>query len=148
MRRLGSILLALLLLAPAALAQEGRLEAQVFEIAAQLRCPVCVSESVAESHSPTALEMREMIQEQLLAGSSRQEILAFFQDRYGDWILLEPPMRGLHLVVWVLPAVAAAAGLLVLILLVRRWTRASRQPLQVDDDDLRRVREALAEGNQ
>lgn len=123
-----------------------RLEPRTFDIARQLRCPVCVSESVAESNSPTSLEMRRIIQEQLEQGRSEAEILAYFQERYGDWILLEPPKRGLHLLVWLLPMVAAVTGLIVLGLFVRRWTRASREPIEVDDNDLARVRNALAEG--
>jgi cytochrome c-type biogenesis protein CcmH len=141
-------LVLLLLLLPFGLSQEEasqRLEARTFEVAEQLRCPVCVSESVAQSSSPTSVEMRRIIQEQLEAGRSEREILTFFQERYGDWILLEPPKRGLHLLVWLLPALAAAVGLTALIVLMRRWTRASREPVEVDEQDLKRVREALAE---
>lgn len=142
---------ALLLILGVALAQEGagaeRLESRVFEIAAQLRCPVCTSESVAESSSPTSLQMRALIQEQLEQGRSEAEILAFFQERYGDWILLEPPKRGIHLLVWILPPAMAVAGLLTLVLLIRRWTMASKVPIEVDEGDLRRVRQALSERN-
>ena len=79
---------------PAAAVQ---LQSRVFEIARQLRCPVCVSESVGDSNASIAIEMRNQIQDQLEAGRSEAEIMAFFQERYGDWILLEPPRRGVHL---------------------------------------------------
>jgi cytochrome c-type biogenesis protein CcmH len=143
-------LLALLLFAPfpIGVAQDDgadRLEARTFEVADQLRCPVCVSESVAQSSSPISIQMRQIIQEQLEQGRSEAEILAFFQERYGDWILLEPPKRGLHLLVWLLPAVAGLAGIVALALFMRRWLRASREPIEVDEGDLRRVRDALAE---
>jgi len=142
-------LIALLLLAVAgtvALAQEPvELEARVFELAGQLRCPVCTSESVAESSSPTSLEMREMIQEQIALGRSDAEVLAFFQDRYGDWILLEPPKRGLHLLIWILPGVVGAAALVTLFVYIRRWTKAGSEPIEVDPADRDRVRQALGE---
>lgn len=125
--------------------QPEQLQARTFEIAEQLRCPVCVSESVAQSSSPTSIEMRQIIQEQLEQGRSEAEILAFFQDRYGDWILLEPPKRGLHLLVWLLPAVAALAGLGMLAYYLRRWTRTGNEPVEASDADLRRVRDALSD---
>lgn len=125
--------------------QPEQLQARTFEVAEQLRCPVCVSESVAQSSSPTSIEMRQIIQEQLEQGRSEAEILAFFQDRYGDWILLEPPKRGLHLLVWLLPAVAALAGLGMLAYYLRRWTRAGNEPVEASDADLRRVRDALSD---
>lgn len=146
-RHLPLALLVVLAAAQFALGQEPseQLEARTFEIAAQLRCPVCVSESVAQSSSPTSIEMRQIIQEQLEEGRSEGQILAFFQDRYGDWILLEPPKRGLHLLVWLLPAVAALAGLAMLAYYLRRWTRAGNEPVEASDADLRRVREALSD---
>lgn len=137
----------LLLVCALGFAQEpAQLNSRTFEIAGQLRCPVCVSESVAESSSPTSVQMRREIQEQLEQGRSEAQILAYFQERYGDWILLEPPKRGLHLLVWLLPLVAAIVGLAALVYFVRRWTRASHEPVDVDDEDLRRVREAMADG--
>jgi cytochrome c-type biogenesis protein CcmH len=128
-------------------AGQARLEARTFEIAEQLRCPVCVSESVAQSSSQISIEMRQIIQAQLEQGRGEREILAYFQERYGDWILLEPPKRGLHLLVWLLPAAAALAGLVALTLFMRRWLSASREPVDVDESDLRRVRDALSERN-
>lgn len=145
------LLLALASLLGAALAQEGapggevRLEARVFEIAGQLRCPNCTSESVRDSNAPVSVEMREIIQEQLAAGRSEAEVLAFFQERYGDWILLEPPRRGLHLLVWLLPPLAALLGAGLLVLFVRRWLRATRAPIEADEAELARVRELVAE---
>ena len=132
-------------LAPAtAVAQDGSLDQQVFEVARQLRCPVCVSESVADSNARVSIEMRELIQQQLAEGRSEAEILAFFQRRYGDWILLEPPRRGIHLVVWLLPVIAGVVAVAGLALYVRRWLAAGRETPDVDDEDLARVRRELA----
>ena len=126
-----------------ALAQDGGLDQRVFEIARQLRCPVCVSESVADSNARVSIEMREVIQQQLEEGRSEAEILAFFQNRYGDWILLEPPRRGVHLVVWLLPVIAVVLAAVGLGMYVRRWLAAGRATPDVDDADLERVRREL-----
>jgi len=136
-------LLALLMLAPLAHAQETLLDPRVFEIGRLLRCPTCVAESVSESSAPIAREMREIIQEQLDAGSSKAEILAFFQDRYGDWILLDPPRTGALLWVWVLPVLVAVGGLVSAVVLMRRWRAAAETAPDVNPEDLERVRAAL-----
>ncbi|UZX15534.1 cytochrome c-type biogenesis protein CcmH [Thermus sp. PS18] len=79
------------------------LSPEVFAIARELRCPVCQGESAAESNSGVAVEMRRLIAEMLKEGKTEEEIKAFFVDRYGEWILYEPPRRGVTLWVWVLP---------------------------------------------
>ena len=124
-------------------AQETQLEQLVFEIGRDLRCPVCTSESVADSNADIAIEMRNIIQEKLEAGESEAEIKAFFQARYGDWILLEPPKQGIHLFVWLLPTIAALLGAVVLFILFRRWTAATKVPVEAAEEDIARVREAL-----
>lgn len=130
-------------LAGLAAAQEVELESRVFEIARQLRCPVCVSESVADSNAQLAQQMRELIQQQLEEGRSEAQIFSYFTNRYGDWIMLEPPRRGIHLVVWLLPIVAALLGVGVVAVLVRRWLASAREPIAVEQADLDRVRADL-----
>jgi len=120
-----------------------QLEARVFEIARQLRCPSCVSESVADSNSPISQQMRVLIQEQLEQGRSEEEIFAYFQGRYGDWIMLDPPKRGIHLVAWLLPVIVAVLALATVALLVRRWLANSRKPIEATPEELERVRRQL-----
>lgn len=127
-------------------AQQVEVDRRVFEIARQLRCPVCVSESVADSDAAISIEMRNLIQEQIELGSSDAEIYAFFQARYGDWILLNPPRRGIHLLVWLLPVVAALFGVGLLVWLMRRWTARSQAPVEASDSDIARVRELMERG--
>ena len=124
------------------------LQSRVFDITRKLRCPTCVSESVADSNAAIAIEMRNQVQTQIEQGRTETEILAFFQERYGDWVLLEPPRRGVHLLVWWLPGIALAAGAGGLGLLMVRWTRNAKRAgaeAPPDDDDLARVRAALGE---
>ncbi|ADI13550.1 cytochrome c-type biogenesis protein [Truepera radiovictrix] len=139
-------LLLILSLLGAAFAQHVELEQEVFAIARELRCPVCRAESAADSNATTSVEFRGIIRELLAEGHSREEILAYFTARYGDWILLEPPRRGIHLVVWVLPILAVLAGVTLLALLVRRWTRAAAAPIEVDAEGLERVQRELTAG--
>lgn len=147
--RLGVLALALLLatIGSLAWAQAEALDPEVFSIGNELRCPTCVSESVSESSSAIAREMRVIIQDQLNEGRTRGEILAFFQERYGDWILLNPPARGVLLIVWILPALAVLVGAVLLVRLVRRWRRAADEVPEIDPADRERVRAALAASN-
>ena len=106
--------------------QSLELEQKVFQIARQLRCPVCRAESAADSNATTSIEFRNIIQEQLLAGKNEVEILTFFRERYGDWILLQPPKRGLHLVVWLMPIMVGVIALLSLVVIFRHWLKKSQ----------------------
>ncbi|ADD27607.1 cytochrome c-type biogenesis protein CcmH [Meiothermus ruber] len=99
------LLLALALAQPSPNTPPPDFSPEVFEIARELRCPVCQGESAAESNAGIAVEMRRIIAEQLAQGKSRAEIREFFVQRYGDWILYEPPARGLTLWVWLSPLV-------------------------------------------
>jgi len=123
-------------------------ENTVHEIGAQLRCVVCQSLSVADSPSETADQMRGIIRERLAAGDSPEQVKAYFVEKYGLWILLAPPREGFNLLVWVVPFAGLAAGLVLVILLMRRWTRrpagASTEP--APDDAMRaRIRREMAE---
>lgn len=111
------------LLVPAVVDAQADLDEQVRRIAAGLRCPVCQNLSVADSPSELAQEMRGVIREQLQAGRSPEEIRAYFLEKYGDWILLSPRPRGLSLLLWIGPFAAAAAGLVVAGMAIRRWAR-------------------------
>jgi cytochrome c-type biogenesis protein CcmH len=93
------------------------------EIARTLKCPVCESQSVADSPSQLAQEMRTYIERRLDAGESRDEIVQDLTDRYGEGILLEPPRRGFTLIVWWLPVLSLALGAAVVGLTLRRVVR-------------------------
>jgi cytochrome c-type biogenesis protein CcmH len=101
-------------------------ENTVHEVAAQLRCVVCQSLSVADSPSETAQQMRVVIRERLARGETPEQVRAYFVDKYGIWILLAPPRSGFTLLVWVLPFAALVAGLAIVATALRRWRRSAR----------------------
>lgn len=124
-------------------AQEVQLEREIFNIAGELRCPICRSESAADSNSETSIEFRNIVRERLQAGESEAEILAYFQRTYGDWVLLDPPRRGVYLWVWGLPVAAGVFGLGFLSYLLARWRKNAAAPVEVSLEDLERVRREL-----
>jgi len=98
-------------------------DADVNVVASQLRCVVCQSLSVADSPSEMAAQMRQLVRERLAAGETPDQVVRYFVEKYGDWILLAPPRRGFTLLVWLLPPVAVLLGLAVAVRRVRAWTR-------------------------
>jgi cytochrome c-type biogenesis protein CcmH len=99
------------------------IDAQAQAIAAHLRCPVCQNESIADSPAELASQIRALIHEKLAAGETPEQITAYFVSRYGEWILLEPPRRGLMWVVWIAPPAVLLLGVAVAATFLRRAVR-------------------------
>ena len=102
------------------------IDARTQAIAAGLRCPVCQNLSVADSPSQLAGEMRTEIADRLRAGATDDEIRAYFVQRYGEWVLLEPPKRGFDLIPWLVPVVGLLVGVGIWFALVR--PRSASEP--------------------
>jgi len=121
-----SVAVAIALLALLMLPSMGHADAiddGVRRVALQLQCPVCEGETVADSPSGLAADMRAVIRTRLTAGASDQQILDEFVASYGDSILTEPPKRGISLGVWLGPVIGVVLGAVVLGLLLRSWRR-------------------------
>ncbi len=85
-------------------------EDRVASLGAAIKCPVCQGEAIIDSPSPTAKAMLEVVEEKVAAGESDQQIVAYFQARFGDGIYLDPPFAGRTLLVWLIPLFAVAGG--------------------------------------
>ncbi len=108
-------------------ARDSVLDAATRAVASQLRCPVCQGLSIEDSPSELSQQMRALVKEQLRAGKSPAEVKHYFVSKYGDWILLSPPARGVDLLVYALPLLALAGGAAFVGIAVRRWSRAPAQ---------------------
>jgi cytochrome c-type biogenesis protein CcmH len=143
----------LLLVGGAASAEDEPLSAEALSIANSLNCPVCTGESVRDSSSQLAHDMRELIQQRLDQGQSRQQIIDYFVGAYGVTILRQPPKHGFSLALWWIPvaAVIAGAGILLGFLTQRRrWSTAAAvaegEPvaeIDLDDPSLARYEELI-----
>jgi cytochrome c-type biogenesis protein CcmH len=118
---------------------------RVYEVGSQLRCVVCQNLSVADSPSEMAHQMRVIVRERLAAGDSPDQVVQYFVDKYGEWILLKPRRHGFNWLVWLAPAIAVVIGLGVFALVVRRWTRRRSRsaPVAVDPAMRERIRQEL-----
>ncbi|MBK1670315.1 hypothetical protein CKO28_20015 [Rhodovibrio sodomensis] len=142
-RSLGAfaIALAVALAAPAAAVQpeeklaDPQKEQRAQELGEEIRCLVCQSESIANSNADLAKDLRVLIREKIQAGQSNQEIKDFLQSRYGDYVLLRPPVKPETYVLWYGPAAITALGALgVGVFFWRRNKRpAAQQKLSADE---------------
>lgn len=142
------LLLALTILAlalPLAAAAEEPLSPEALAIANELNCPVCQGQSVRDSNSQLARQMRQVIQQKLDAGESPEAIKAYFVQRYGIEILREPPREGFIWALWWGPVIGLVVGGAVLFAYLRR---VSSQPPseEIDSEALQRVEERLLSG--
>ena len=102
---------------------DAALDARVKAIATRLRCPVCQGESIQDSPAELSAQMRSVVREQLAGGKSEREVMDYFVQKYGQWILLEPRAEGINLLVYWLPVVFLVVGGGVIWMAVRKWTR-------------------------
>ena len=89
-------------------------------LATTLRCPVCQSQSVQDSTSEAARNMRSQVQAMLAAGYDESQVFLYFEHSYGEFIRLMPRAEGFNLLVWAIPVAALVLGLLSVGLVVRR----------------------------
>ncbi len=130
----------------AAEVSEDPLERQMLEIAKLLRCAVCQNQPISDSNADLARDMRAIIREQLRAGKSQDEIVAYFVERYGNYVLLNPPVDRSGAAVWFLPPLLLLLIGAFAIVFIRRRLRQPLPPApELSDEDIARVRAARGE---
>lgn len=87
------------------------LETRARDISRGLRCLVCQGEDIDESNAGLASDIRKIVREQLTQGRTNDEVLAFVQSRYGDYVLMKPPVKPVTYILWLTPLLALACGL-------------------------------------
>lgn len=107
-------------------AQPKSLDERTLDVARQIQCPVCNGESVADSPSQKAAEMRAVIRAQLAEGRSEQQVLTYFSQVYGSDILESPPRQGFTSLIWIMPVLMLLAGVAVIVAFGREWQRQAR----------------------
>ena len=97
------------------------LDQHIQKLGEQLKCPVCQGESVADSTSVKAQQMRAIIRQQIQAGQSDQQIIEYFSERYGEQIVWSPPWWGFSLLTWLVPIALLLGGLVLILFTLRDW---------------------------
>lgn len=114
--------------------EDPKIEQRMKALTEQLRCLVCQNETLADSRADLAEDLRRQIREQMKAGKSDQEIIAFLTDRYGDFVLYNPPVKKTTYLLWFGPFVLLIGGTGVLYrYLKRRRELIQDKPLTADE---------------
>ncbi|MDD9993096.1 MAG: cytochrome c-type biogenesis protein CcmH [Rhodospirillales bacterium] len=113
------------------------LEARARALHAELRCMVCQGQSIADSNAPLAQDMRAIVRERIGGGASDDDVRGFLTDRYGDYVLLDPPVKPETYALWFGPAAVFVAGAAIAFALVRRARAGARgagaEPLSAEE---------------
>jgi cytochrome c-type biogenesis protein CcmH len=139
MSRLFTALIACLLLAGTAFAvavdekplEDPVKEAMARELMKDIRCLVCQNQSIEDSNADLARDLRQIVRERIAMGDSPENVRAYLVDRYGDWVLLEPPVKPQTYFLWVSPFLFLAV---VVFAVARRRKAAPPAPLSADEE--------------
>ncbi len=140
MRRLALLVLVSWLLAPAVVwavietyqFSSPDLELRYHTLSQELRCPKCQNQNIADSNAPIARDLRVVLYEQLEAGASDEEILAYMVARYGEFVRYRPGVDRNTLFLWAAPALLLVVGAGLVVRQARRGGKRA-QPLSATD---------------
>ncbi len=146
MRRLALALMLALAALPARAAvspdeilADPTLEARARGITKQLRCLVCQNQSIDDSNAPLARDLRILVRERLKAGDGDSAVIAFVVARYGDFVLLRPPVKATTWLLWFGPALLFLGAAIFLWLRARRRMTAPVAPAPLDADEQKKL---------
>lgn len=129
------------------LAEDPEVEKRLQALSQELRCLVCQNETLADSRAGLAEDLRREIREQIKAGKSDKEIIAFLTARYGDFVLYRPRVTPTTYLLWFGPFVLLVAGLIFLYRQLKQ-RRAQIKPQPLTAQDRRRLEELLKAPNE
>jgi len=110
--------------------------ARAVKLSEKLRCLVCQNQTIADSNAELAQDLRRQIHEQIAAGKTDDEIVAYMVARYGDFVLYQPPVKATTALLWAGPALLVVFGFIGLARVLRaRRTQAEPPPLSADEHE-------------
>lgn len=118
------------------------LEKRVMELSEELRCLVCQNQTLADSHAELAIDLKNQVREKLASGMSNQDVINYMVERYGDFVLYRPPVKGTTWVLWFGPFLLLVAGI---VILFKKLARRRAADEELPDTELKRAA-ALLEG--
>ncbi|MEC7657642.1 MAG: cytochrome c-type biogenesis protein [Pseudomonadota bacterium] len=136
-------------LQPNEVLKNSELEARARNLSKDIRCLVCQNQSIDDSNAGLARDLRVLVRERLREGDSDEQILDFLVKRYGDFVLLKPPVKASTYALWYGPIVIFVLGVIGLVVFMRgRRPTPATQPAALSEDEERRISALLDENNQ
>ncbi|MGO1748757.1 MAG: cytochrome c-type biogenesis protein [Marinobacter sp.] len=128
---------------------ESRSEEQRYQnLIAELRCPKCQNQNIADSNSPISKDMRNAVYQMMLDGDSNDEIVASLVGRFGEFVKYKPDFDSRTFMLWATPAIAVLGGFLLVLGVVVRSRRAGTAAPELSAEEQARIDKMLAERNQ
>jgi cytochrome c-type biogenesis protein CcmH len=128
---------------PKEMLSDPALEARARNLSKELRCMVCQNQSIDDSEAPLAHDLRVLVRERLQAGDNDQQVLNFLVARYGEFVLLRPQFAWHTAALWGLPPAALLAGIVAIVLVLRRRRAASGEADNLSAAEEARLTELL-----
>ncbi len=132
---------------PDEILKDQALEARARALSQELRCMVCQNQSIDDSDAPLARDLRLLVRDRLQKGDSDKQVLDFLVDRYGNFVLLKPPVEPQTLLLWALSPLALLVGIIALVVMARRRRAVSLDAGALNADEQRRLDALVKPGN-
>ncbi len=127
-------------------ALDPQVEAAAREVGKSLRCVVCQNQSIEESNAPLAADMRNLVRERLAAGQTRDQVIAYMTDRYGNFVLMQPPFQTDTLLLWLAPVALLLGGAWGWFAYLGPAARRNLEPAPLSDDETTELSRTLGKG--
>jgi cytochrome c-type biogenesis protein CcmH len=119
---------------PDEMLKDPALEARARALSRELRCMVCQNQSIDDSEAPLAHDLRMLVRERLVKGDSDKQVIDFLVSRYGEFVLLKPPLEWRTLLLWAVPPGVLLIGLVSMVILMRRKPTIAPAALTADEE--------------
>jgi cytochrome c-type biogenesis protein CcmH len=123
------------------------LEARARALSTEIRCQVCQNQTIDDSNAPLAADLRRLVRERLVSGDSDAQVLTYLVQRYGDYVLMRPPVRPSTWPLWFGPAAILLIAAASLVLFLRRRSPAPEVPVKLAAEEERRLTDILERRN-
>jgi len=120
-------------------------EASYKRLVAELRCLVCQNQNIADSNAELAQDLRRKTYEMVRAGKGDQEVMDYMVQRYGDFVLYQPRLKGNTLLLWIGPFLILALAVFILVRVIKRRSIATARPDELSEEQ-RQKAEGLLKG--
>lgn len=124
---------------PDEILKDPALEARARALSQELRCMVCQNQSIDDSDAPLARDLRLLVRERLQKGDTDKQVLDFLVDRYGNFVLLKPPVEPQTLLLWTVSPLMLIVGIGALIVMARRRRAVTLEARALSADEQRRL---------
>jgi cytochrome c-type biogenesis protein CcmH len=124
---------------PDEMLKDAALEARARTLSSELRCLVCQNQSIDDSEAPLARDLRLLVRERLTKGESDKQVLDFLVSRYGQFVLLRPPLELETIFLWGLPPAALIAGAIGLFMTMRRRSKLTVESAPLSREEQQRL---------